>query len=130
MSDQDEDELRTLVLSVSTAAALSILGVLTAVTFSMIKPLCPGFPFAMDVGWGGVGHRQAFRVVWGVSAFSSKIAASEATATTQTPIGNDEGRPFESHPWKIFKYLRGLANRLHETALSLVPSGLNSLWHS
>ena len=36
MSEQEEDELRTLVLSVSTAAALSILGVLTAVTFSMI----------------------------------------------------------------------------------------------
>jgi hypothetical protein len=36
MSEQEEDELRTVVLSVSTAAALSILGVLTAVTFSMV----------------------------------------------------------------------------------------------
>jgi len=36
MSDQEEDELRTLVLSVSTAFGLSLLGVLTAVAISVI----------------------------------------------------------------------------------------------
>jgi hypothetical protein len=35
MNDQDEDELRTVVLAVSTATGLTILGVLTAVTLSM-----------------------------------------------------------------------------------------------
>ena len=35
MNDQEEDELRAVVLAVSTAAGLSILGVLTAVTLSM-----------------------------------------------------------------------------------------------
>jgi hypothetical protein len=35
MNDQEEDELRTIVLSVSTATGLSVLGVLIAVAASM-----------------------------------------------------------------------------------------------
>jgi hypothetical protein len=34
MNDQEEDELRTTVLAVSTAAGLALLGVLTAITLS------------------------------------------------------------------------------------------------
>jgi hypothetical protein len=36
MNDQEEDDLRTTVLAVSTAAGLTFLGVLTAVTLSVI----------------------------------------------------------------------------------------------
>ncbi len=36
MDGQKEDELRTIVLSVATASGLSVLGVLTAITLSMV----------------------------------------------------------------------------------------------